>query len=522
VAGAVAEEKENKTLEFLLATDLRNREIVLSKLAARLANVTLIVLAGLPVLSAVQFLGGVDPDLLLASFAIVGLTMLSLASLSIACSVRARRARDAIVFTYLGAILYPTLGFVALGLLKMAQWLVLKDPYWAEALGSVVQVVEVPIEVFNSGNLIWLFIQLIQTLQMGGNVGDPLPSLLRDYAIFHGVVAFACSGWAVARLRVIALRETEVRKAARRGALRDRPAVGDTPMMWKEIHAEPKMRFGWLGRGLLGILMISSFLPAWYILMEDRSYAWGRDYLGREMNVWVRIVGTAVACLMLLAVAVRSAGSISGERDKQTLDTLLTSPLETKSILYAKWVGSILSVRWAWLWLGFIWLIGLASGGLNPCGLPLVVAAWFVYAGTFAAIGLWFSVVCRTTLRATLSTLLTALLVGGGHWFLSAMCCFLPVELLMRGSSRDVEHIAYFQFGQTPPLVMGLLAFHGDEFRHVGWREQEIAFFSFFGLICWAVGAALVGAATHARFQILTGRERVPRPYIRAESLPET
>src|SRR5262249_54063556 len=94
VAGAVAEEKESKTLEFLLATDLRNREIVLSKLAARLANVTLIVLAGLPVLSAVQFLGGVDPDLLLASFAVVGLTMLSLASLSILCSVRARRARD--------------------------------------------------------------------------------------------------------------------------------------------------------------------------------------------------------------------------------------------------------------------------------------------------------------------------------------------------------------------------------------------------------------------------------------------
>src|SRR5262249_42525836 len=35
VAGAVAEEKDRKTLEFLLATDLRNREIILSKLGAR-------------------------------------------------------------------------------------------------------------------------------------------------------------------------------------------------------------------------------------------------------------------------------------------------------------------------------------------------------------------------------------------------------------------------------------------------------------------------------------------------------
>jgi hypothetical protein len=35
VGGAVCEEKERRTLGFLLATDLRNREIVLSKLASR-------------------------------------------------------------------------------------------------------------------------------------------------------------------------------------------------------------------------------------------------------------------------------------------------------------------------------------------------------------------------------------------------------------------------------------------------------------------------------------------------------
>ena len=35
VAGAIAEEKDRKTLEFMLATDLLNREIVLSKLLAR-------------------------------------------------------------------------------------------------------------------------------------------------------------------------------------------------------------------------------------------------------------------------------------------------------------------------------------------------------------------------------------------------------------------------------------------------------------------------------------------------------
>src|SRR5205085_11336321 len=49
-AGAIAQEKERRTLEFLLVTDLSNREIVLGILAARLANLFLIILTGLPVL----------------------------------------------------------------------------------------------------------------------------------------------------------------------------------------------------------------------------------------------------------------------------------------------------------------------------------------------------------------------------------------------------------------------------------------------------------------------------------------
>src|SRR5579871_491 len=57
VAGCISEEKERRTLEFVLATDLRGREIVLGKLAARLAGMFLLVLAGLPVFSFLQFLG---------------------------------------------------------------------------------------------------------------------------------------------------------------------------------------------------------------------------------------------------------------------------------------------------------------------------------------------------------------------------------------------------------------------------------------------------------------------------------
>src|SRR5262249_28601690 len=95
-----------KTLEFLLATELRNREIVLGKLASRLLSLTLFLLTGLPILSLTQLWGGVDVGVLLLAFACTGVTMLSLAALSTLISVQSRKPRDAIVLTYLSVAGY--------------------------------------------------------------------------------------------------------------------------------------------------------------------------------------------------------------------------------------------------------------------------------------------------------------------------------------------------------------------------------------------------------------------------------
>ena len=80
---SITEEKERRTLEFLLATDLRDREIVLSKLCARTAWLLLLVITGLPILSILQLYGGISLQLLLAGFALTGLTLVSLASLTL-------------------------------------------------------------------------------------------------------------------------------------------------------------------------------------------------------------------------------------------------------------------------------------------------------------------------------------------------------------------------------------------------------------------------------------------------------
>jgi ABC-type transport system involved in multi-copper enzyme maturation permease subunit len=509
VAGSVADEKVRKTLEFLLATDLRNREIVLSKLGARLANLTLFVMTGLPILSLIQFLGGVDPNLVLAGFAATGVTVIGLAGLSIAYSVSFRRPRDAITMTYLTVIAYIVLSILAYGG-QRSGWSIMSEPVW---FGKNAPTVSDLVDGFNSGNF-FLGLEEIRAAGVTGTLSVVIPKLLARYALFHGIIAAACTALAVSRLRRVALQQASRSKRARSGELLRRPAVGTQPMLWKELFVEGGVRFNLLTALILAILMISSLLPGFWILtlwLLEPHHGQGMPWwnMAREMNIYVRFASTAVACLLLLAVAVRAASSISSERDRQTFDALLTTPLESDSVLWSKWLGNMLSIRLGWIWLGIILLLGVLSGGLHIFALGLVLGAWTIYAGVISMIGMWFSMVSRSTMRATVWTILVTLTLGGAYLFLC-----MPL-LLLSGMHRGGEQIAKFLFGLTPPAVLGILSYTGQDFREeFGAREiVELVFFCLFGLFIWAVaGLAFWFGVLSPRFRLVMGRQGFRTP----------
>lgn len=231
----------------------------------------------------------------------------------------------------------------------------------------------------------------------------------------------------------------------------------------------------------------------------------GGDYLAREMNVWVRLAGTVVCCVTLVAVAVRAAGAISGERERQTFDGLLASPLSAGEILFAKWLGSILSVRLAWVWLLAIWGAGVATGGLQPLAVPFLVGLWCVYAAFLAVMGLWYSLICRTTTRAVMATLGTALAVSFGHWLPWMLCMFGP-----RGGP-GVEDIIWVQVGATPPAALGVFAFTAADFDH-GEHFAKALFFLMFGVGAWGIGTLMFWGALDRRFCAVTHRNAFLMP----------
>lgn len=515
VAGAVAEEKERKTLEFLLATDLRNQEIILSKLLSRLANMALLILTGLPILAMTQFLGGVDPALVLLSFGGTGMTMLGLASLSILSSVYARKPRNAIMQTYLVMVAYLCVTGLAFVMLEA----------FPQTKGQAIWFGDNPITSMDVADFVGIANPFLFALRFGKVVSpglggrDLMIQLFLEYGLFYTVMSLVCTSWAVLRLRAVALKQASGpdKKAARRIRRRKRAPVSDRPMVWKEVRVESGHKLGWAGRVAVVLLLVASFVPpAWMLAyyLDDILYRGASDrWLSIGVNVWVRLVGTAVACLTLLGVAFRASASITGERDKQTFDSLLTSPLDSSDILYGKWLGSILSARWGLAWLGLIWVVAMAMGGMHVLALPLLIVAWVIFAAFLAVVGLWFSTVSRTTMRANFWTLALTLGVTVGHWVPWITCC-LPLQIA-GGSSGDWEHVAKFQaMGLTPPITLGWLAFHGEEFDRGGQDELvELMADAIIGLILWAVATGVLWAITSRRFRRITNRlASIPQP----------
>ena len=95
-SGVIADERQRKTLQYLLASCLTSSEIVIGKLTARLLLTAVFIGLSLPIYVILSFLGGVDPDMVVFFFAASGSTMFFLGTLAILVSTHAKRPREAV------------------------------------------------------------------------------------------------------------------------------------------------------------------------------------------------------------------------------------------------------------------------------------------------------------------------------------------------------------------------------------------------------------------------------------------
>jgi ABC-2 type transport system permease protein len=395
----------------------------------------------------IQFLGGVDAGLILAGFVVTGMTMISLGSLSMAVSVSAKSSTAAIFITYgLSAFLFACVAcFPGIGnpvrvfLFGMAD-----DPGNPAGTAEIVLIVAITVLIHAFITSVCLVFATNQLRPVAQYVASfPSRSLPRPVGGHRTAKRVPVSGrisqegWGPEELARPLDPDMLPPVSSTPWPHRRRP-VTDPPMLWKEFYRE---------RGASPLLVVYFGVVVAGLFLSLLGFG---DLESRRN--WAHHVGPVFTCLVLFVVPFGAAGSITRERERQTLDTLLVTPLERREILYGKWLGSIVAVRWPLGFLAGAYGLAALAGGMHWTAWPLLVTSWFVYAGFLASLGLFLSSVCSSTLRATLLTVLVTLGLG-----------FTPANASGYSSPAGRFLTQIQRFGLSPPRTMMTLAFNGKD-----------------------------------------------------------
>jgi hypothetical protein len=282
----------------------------------------------------------------------------------------------------------------------------------------------------------------------------------------------------------------DIRKSPRRRA---RYRVTDPALLWKEVFHGAGPTAGWTFWGVyLPVATFGVVLAA--VLLMSALIAW-REGNGRPLadtyrvtrdglNLVVRGLGIVLAGAWCVGLAWQAAGSITRERDRRTLDGLLALPVSRTAVLGAKWLGGVLRLRWLGYLLLAVWTVGLVSGALHPAAVLLLAAACATHVAFLASLGVWLSLVNRTTLWAYLSMALMLLLMFTGSWVF-----FIYSQLLGVGPGGGGWWDDFVEVGLNPARCWWFLGFGWEEFAGEVWGG---------GLFRGPLGAALAGLFVYA------------------------
>jgi len=421
VAGAITDEKQRKTLHYLMASELTSTEIVVGKVAARLLRLAILGAIGLPVLSLVALFGGVDFGVVCMVYAATASTTFFIASGSMLCSVYAIKPRDAIVRAFFFEILWLSVPPITLS--SMADW----TPFWLK------------IGEFFRPALEWVSASspsdLLRGVRMIPSLNLMLPKVcwMMGLQLVYGAIFLFIAAW---RLRPnfrgqdgpkLWARLFGPKQVRSRWRLWPRPGCGDDAMLWKEMHVHRASNFRRLVYLSLTVTAVGlTTYAAWDIVwgaiheaLNDGYWNYGPNQQG--VNALLRGANAVAMVVILLGMAAVAASSVTSEREGDTWVNLTSAPLSGAEIVRGKIVGSLWVFRSVAYLLGLCWAFGLLVGSVHPLGIlacliELTVFTWFI-----AALGVAISLRSKNTIQAMTLTLGILLFANVGYLFIFAL-----------------------------------------------------------------------------------------------------
>lgn len=255
------------------------------------------------------------------------------------------------------------------------------------------------------------------------------------------------------------------------------------PVYQKELKTSVRsIRTAVILMGYNGILALFG-LFAFYVTFEyDSRYGGSVDYAS-ILQIYAIITAVEFA-LVLFIVPALTAASISGEREKQTLEILLTTRLTPWQIIIGKLASSIsIMILLAFSSLPVLAIV-FTIGGVTLRDFMFFMLLIIVTAVFAGSIGMFFSTLFKKTTAATVSTYGSLLVIGIGT---PAILWGIRILMDIRLHRLPVEDMLY----QTPDvgnwllllLINPAITFFSMMEEQIGTGSQLTSFFGIFGTV---------------------------------------
>jgi ABC-type transport system involved in multi-copper enzyme maturation permease subunit len=311
-AVAVAHEKDRRTFLLLLATEMRNREIVLGKLVGSLLQIVLLLVGTAGVFVLTLRLGGVSIEQIGQAMLILVATGLAAGSLGCLVALWREQTFQALALTVLFLVLY----FCLARSLTLMSWKV--SQLWLDPFQCLAVVVDGP---------------AAKDWDFSPTLGFGLCMLLVSGLLNAGAIwrlrVWNPRGEPIIRREQADVAEVEKDRARAHAAPGPVRAVWHNPILWREIRTRAYGSRPLLVKAAYAVVI---GLIAYYVL----------NSLGttNSRGSFTAAYGLLpVSILSFLLLAAQAVTAITSERDKGALDLLLVTDLTPKEFIFGKLAG---------------------------------------------------------------------------------------------------------------------------------------------------------------------------------------
>ena len=209
------------------------------------------------------------------------------------------------------------------------------------------------------------------------------------------------------------------------------------PIIKKDLKVTVRsMRMSW-GLFAYEAALAVTFLLALLVIQIESGYM-GSGNIYSDLVYLFPVVAIAQVCIVALYMPIITASSISGEKERQTFDIMLTTCMSPFSIVFGKVISAVIRILFFVAASMPIMAMSFVVGGLSWSNLLYYLLALILFSVFAGSVGILASSLCRKSVGAVLLSFVLYFII-----FLLTFVPMLAYLLISRG-----------EYGETPLFLL--------------------------------------------------------------------